>query len=365
MYRIGRIPQVRAELHCLTGIRAYLIAGVLLHHMLRVDTDILAYGLGLGRHIASPAAQRIAQLAAMGVDIFFVLSGFIIAYRFRDTLRTPTSQRLWHYLLRRLARIWPVYAFSLLVLLAVHAAGWNGPLTDPAALPMHVTLTYAWWNNGESWNLPGWSVSVEFFCYLLFPLLALLYPRGPRATALGMALLLAYFTSDPRWSIAGPAALLRASSQFAFGMLLFDVYAHRPLRRADASAFAAAGLFALVLLTGPGRHLTLCLSYLCLAVVLLALASPGPLLRRVFANRAALYVGAISYSLYAMHYPVIRVLGLWRQPLHEYLLAAPASQFMLWVALLVASLCMLLVAAVTHVLIERPAIAWAHRHTRL
>jgi len=353
---------------CLTGLRAYLIGGVLLHHMLCVDTDKLSYGMGLGRHVNSALAQLLAKYAAMGVDIFFILSGFIIAYRFRDELRRRfTWLALRSYLLRRLARIWPVYALSLLALLAIHAAGWaDNQLTSYAALPSHFMLIYAWHSNGESWNPPGWSVSAEFFCYLLFPLMALLYRPGKFSCLLCMGLLLAYFSTDPQWSILGSGALARAASEFFFGFLLYDAYTRITIRHGDMLGIAAGLMFLLTAATVHERSVLLVLCDLCLAAALLALTSPGPLLRAVFANKLAMYAGTISYSIYAMHYPVIRLFNLYRDELQHFaMVQLGGSQFAIWAVLLGVATSVLLVAALVHVLVERPMIVLAARHARM
>ncbi|HEV8192144.1 MAG TPA: acyltransferase, partial [Ktedonobacterales bacterium] len=111
----------------------------------------------------------------LGVDCFFVLSGFILAYTYAtsDGGLLGTRRAFW---VARIARIYPIYLLALALdfipyLLREHHV--TGVLTSVVAQPL---LLQAWipsldtWN---SWDPPSWSLSVEAFFYLLFPLIVM------------------------------------------------------------------------------------------------------------------------------------------------------------------------------------------------
>jgi peptidoglycan/LPS O-acetylase OafA/YrhL len=114
------------------------------------------------------AVSNFAYFGFIGVQFFFVLSGFILAYTYRDLDTRQSRHDFW---LARFARIYPLYLLGLILVLpfqiAEHSASY---LARTGALQL--TLAQAWFPAAAlSWNLPGWSLSVEAFFYLAFPLL--------------------------------------------------------------------------------------------------------------------------------------------------------------------------------------------------
>ena len=160
-------------LPALTGIRPF--------------ASLLVFGFHFCRPVVSDGPAWLRSLVGAGfvaVSFFFVLSGFILAVSHRERLldqRHALDRR--RFLLRRVARIYPAYLFALVLLLpfALYTPwGASTGAFPPAAAGsklgaglLHLTMTQAWWPPLTlSWNLPGWSVSVEIGCYLAFLLLA-------------------------------------------------------------------------------------------------------------------------------------------------------------------------------------------------
>lgn len=139
----------RARLDSLTGLRFYAAFAVLLCH-------------AVPRLAPLPILSELAEIGAIGVGFFFVLSGFILAWNGR-----PRDQRRVFWA-KRFARIFPLHVATLIAAVALAAAtgavAWTSVATS---LP----LLHAW--GPESWraggNGPSWSLSVEMFFYLLFP----------------------------------------------------------------------------------------------------------------------------------------------------------------------------------------------------
>jgi peptidoglycan/LPS O-acetylase OafA/YrhL len=228
--------------------------------------------------------DRIVIHGPVGMSLFFVLSGFVLAYSYGRGDELPVRRYAWH----RFARIYPVYTLAALVTLpfllppdrAVSAA------QVAFVIAAHLLMLQAWfpqlmpfWNFGASWSL-----SVEAFFYALFPaLLALCKTLGRRgwlvflAVAYAGAVLpgLSYllFPGTPPIFYAMPIFRL---GEFALG-LACGVWFLRGGRLPAPRVVAAASTLVLVLFVGymPRADIYVTLNAVvvpCIALVILALA---------------------------------------------------------------------------------------------
>ncbi|MDB5563855.1 MAG: hypothetical protein JWP84_421 [Tardiphaga sp.] len=117
------------------------------------------------------------------VDLFFVVSGFVIASQYLAKVDSPAS--IGRFIWRRLARIYPLHlatlAFYVAVALALHfgLAKTDNPTHYPFSdLPAQLLLLHAFDGARLTFNFPSWSLSAELFCYLIFPLVALMVTRN-------------------------------------------------------------------------------------------------------------------------------------------------------------------------------------------
>jgi len=127
------------------------------------------------------------------VDLFFVVSGFVIVSQYLARVGDPLS--IVRFIWRRLARIYPLHlvtlAFYVVIALAPHFGIFNTenaaryPLLD---LPAQLLLLHAIDGARLTFNFPSWSLSAEMFCYVLFPIVAMTVTRN-RAAILALVLL--------------------------------------------------------------------------------------------------------------------------------------------------------------------------------
>jgi peptidoglycan/LPS O-acetylase OafA/YrhL len=251
----------------------------------------------------------------LAVDLFFMLSGFVLWLNYADSIRGRGLSAAPHFLGRRLARIWPLHAFVLsgavAFALARELGGTANRVQYPwSELPMHLLLVQNWgFTDRLTWNDPAWSISCEFAAYLLFPLLAVTidWRRVPSGTLLAIVGLLAA-ALHLIMSVNGASTLgddiprfglLRALIEFCIGTILCALW----MRRRDGSPLRP--LFALTPLgvaTMFGAVPETLGAPLCFALLLLALGLTPSSRANPFSWRWVVYLGEISYATYLAHF---------------------------------------------------------------
>ncbi|HYJ84213.1 MAG TPA: acyltransferase [Allosphingosinicella sp.] len=303
----GAPAEPRAELPALTGIRGLAAWFVVLYHV----------RVGLWPHLPAEAYWVLSK-GYLAVDLFFMLSGFVLWLNYSDRLRRDGLAAVPKYLARRVARVWPLHLFILALTMVyaalVAATGELNTVHYPwAELPLHVLLIHNWgFTDGLTWNDPSWSISGEAAAYLLFPLIVLAadWRRIPPAAAIAILILLASALSAAMgWNGAfildrdiPRFGLLRAVTEFGMGTILCALWQRwRPTPRPAALLAGALAAAALLLGLAGGAPETLVVP-LFLAGLLLAIALTADRSGNPLAARQVLYLGEISYSTYLVHF---------------------------------------------------------------
>ena len=317
-----------AQLDALTGSRFVAATAIVILH-----------GQELGYQL--PAWLDLAQ----AVSYFFVLSGFILAYRYPELSDRPAIGRFYW---ARFARVWPVHAFCVAVgVVTVPAVFWDSAGAIVGLIMLLQTLLVNAWIPYErfvwGFNAPAWSISVEWFFYALYPLLILRWSRTwhwKLASSILLLLVLAAFvyatdmpaTVGPSEDRMSALALLYANPlarlfEFTLGMTAGLVWqrGHDRLRLSPSAATVLEfGLLVAVaadlywagtrattwavaigrpgfdwrVLTATPLGIWACLLY---APLILVLATGKGALAKVLATRGAVILGESSYSLYMLH----------------------------------------------------------------
>lgn len=302
-------------IHALTGIRAIAAAWVVIAHF-----SVQLYGL-------LPATTQVSwwiDTGYLGVEVFFVLSGFIISYNYADRIRAGVSSYR-DFLVNRFARLYPVhlvtvFAVGVLVLAAavahvpLNSADRYTPLSFLGNLLMLQAAPHV-----PAWDAPAWSISAEALAYVSFPLTAWLLSRltRPRVAVFaagawlvtGTAAMMAMRMVTTETTAPG-MALLRIATEFVAGAMLWKAWntAGEPQgARWDALAGIAFGATVVGLALLPRWDaLPLVLTPVIAIFVIACAGSCGPV-GWLLSTGVMIFGGKISYSLYMVHFIVFEM----------------------------------------------------------
>lgn len=293
------------------------------------------------------------------VDMFFILSGFVIAYSYPST--STDAQSYFRFMVRRIARIYPLHFLTLLVFGLLFLMGVKGatPQSNGPDFIYNLFLVQAWGVTDHlSFNSPAWSISAELFCYLLFPVLMCIAASvRPLVLALIVALSYAILAHAylPIWHDRSQMyganfdyGMLRAMPSFLNGVLLAVLfrlsgdYRKKPVIVGGIVLFLTAVLV-LNVYAKPD-----------LAIILFSLAllftAVGESAFSRFPGSAWLGpLGNTSYAIYMLHELLIIILF---EPAWRHLGLQPAA-FPLFVA--VCCIVLTIVAGLTYAYVENPA----------
>jgi peptidoglycan/LPS O-acetylase OafA/YrhL len=315
--------QQRPSLKPLTGVRFVAAAHVMAFHYADPLLD------------SAPAPLRnIVDAGYVGVELFFILSGFILAYSYSELTETSADRaRFWR---ARVGRVLPNYFAALVlsgpaVLVPILAARHGAHSVGSAAASglASALLLQAWiptW--AMVWNAPGWSLSVEAFFYAVFPFVL------PRVRAVwragialgatwGAALLfpLAYLALHPgqlanRWDDPVLEAIkflpVVHLPKFVFGVVLGLVFVRRPqLPRAQGAAMSVGAAVALLLVLSVSDRIPYVLLHSGVLVplfgaLIFGLATGGGPLAWLLSRPKAVLLGEASYALYIFQEPLVQ-----------------------------------------------------------
>ena len=260
----------------------------------------------------------------IAVDLFFVLSGFVMAKTYGSRFIERASITTYvDFLYKRLGRVYPLYiAVTLLAAGLAYAGGVrHAPLTV-WTLIANVLLVQTW-GFTDSFTAPAWSISTEFAAYLLFPVLIVCATSRNRVgtwlSAAAAALVLAFVATRTAAQLhqvahgmpvrTGPLdvyaggtvyPLLRCLAGFTLGLVSFRLF-QSPIvnwlaRRPFAADLAMAAVIALM--AWPNSDFMVALLFVPLVV---SLAGENSLTSRAMASPVIYWLGLVSYSIYLLH----------------------------------------------------------------
>ncbi len=292
------------------GIRGLAILLVLIWHLFEIPLGFEPSGAKLIR--------RVFALTWTGVDIFFVLSGFLIIGILLD--QRGRARYFSRFYIRRSFRILPLYYLLLGACALAPALAQHLDRIAPWSVYALILQNFVMAQKGSMGGLPlgvTWSLGVEEQFYLIIPVLVALLPRRALGAVLALTVL------------AGPLLRLHYGGLAAYVLM--------PCR---ADALALGGLLALLLRTpvdsdrlrklawgalladlvtsalliwknqGIGASATNAVGYSAFALggaalVVFAVTDPGGIIARTLGNHSLRLLGKLAYGLYLLHMPVL------------------------------------------------------------
>ena len=306
-------PAIRGEIRSLTGIRGLAASFVVVYHAL---------------HASSPLTDLVLGRGYLCVDLFFVLSGYVMALNYAKLFSGDgtTWSNYFSFLGMRFARLYPLYFVTVVVAMMFGVLGIMPLYFVPdlgVALGWNAVMMQAWSFGAGSINLAAWSISTEWSAYLVFPLLVAFIFSGSSAkawiaAAIAMAGLVVVIALGPsvQDEIEGPLAVfgtntplpvLRCVASFVLGMVVFrleDGSFGRWLASRNSHGDVLAAL-AVVLFFWPQADLL----FVAVCALLIAhLAKSDSRASWLLGTEPVYYLGQISYSLYLVHAPILFLL---------------------------------------------------------
>ena len=324
----------RQYVEALTGLRGLAAVFVFLFHYLHFNPQV---NLAASVPILGTVLQFPFDFGFMGVDLFFVLSGFLLSLPFAAaTLGSIEPPRLRHYFKRRVLRVFPAYYAQLAIILLVGSWFVTWKPVGGVSLLAHLFMLF---NIGPDPVRPmvgvWWTLPVEFSFYLVLPIIALVMRPGRwpwLVLALGASIAYRYWAAgqfesgNPLMLAANhlpgslPEFLLGAGAALLIQRRVQKKVPPRPAWLLDLTVVASMLLTGLwfLLIVGPNGeaywtgHWSMIMAPTALGLLLGALVwavySGSRVGGLLFANRAVHFLGLVSYSLYLWHFVVMQQL---------------------------------------------------------
>lgn len=285
-------------------------------------------------------SSLIAQ-SSIFVDFFFILSGFVLYLAYSDKILKGLSFK--KFIILRFGRVYPLHLFMLFIWLPVilikaylyHELGMGNsdPLVanNTATFISNLFLTNSLGLHDDiSWNYPAWSISVEFFTYIIFFLFVVVNKQSHRPANLLLVSILSYIIL---YSISGDSLLrtfdygiLRCIGGFFLGAFLFSILKNSSITVSPAIGtileFLSVSLaLLLVVMSGKGALYEIATFIVFAIVIYVFTVQERGALSLLLATKGMLFLGTLSYSIYMTHALVFSALHV----LWEFILDFPAE----------------------------------------
>lgn len=269
-----------------------------------------------------PFGSHLVHKGYIMVDLFFIMSGFIICHVYQASFQRGFQfKNFKDFTVARFARVYPLHFITLVmaIVLFVPKWGWD-QVDDPHAIVTNVLLIHSFGiHKIFTWNVPSWSISAEWWAYMVFPVLVIfLYRKKNLAVIVLLAFVFLAYMGIIYWiprrsfmdpNLPAPHTLdstfdfgyLRGLAGFTTGMLLYKLYESELLKkifRLDITA--AVAILGTLFCLHKGIPDIYCIPLFALIVFTFANNNQG--LHKICNYRFGQYIGNISYSIYLIQF---------------------------------------------------------------
>ncbi|HTJ96226.1 MAG TPA: acyltransferase [Rhodocyclaceae bacterium] len=270
-------------------------------------------------HLLPDTPFSLIRSGYLGVDLFFMMSGFIISHVHASDFPHYSLAQHWHFLQLRLARIYPLHVFILCLfglavwLLPDFVARYNNPQRlDFAHFLASLFLVHNWGlGDAPLWNGPTWSLSAEWLAYITFPLITILCRRKvPLQLCLPLAVILLagsvaliLLSGHATLDHVGKIGLLRMFTEFIAGCLIWQYVSAAPAQTGNQFLLPALVVIGLSWAT-PNLGWMAVFGF---ALLLMAVIDEESIAVRFLKQPPLMLLGEASFALYLCHWPLIQV----------------------------------------------------------
>ena len=320
------------------------------------------------------------------VDLFFIMSGFIILHVYGDKFSVSINKAgFLKFIGARFARIYPLHFFTLLIWVALFYALNQppSPINNPMAIPTHLLLLHSFGiHNIFTWNVPSWSISAEWWAYIIFPMLAIFIARFKNIAIITLSIfsMMAYIAIMyflPRVNIFVPDlpvphnldvtynyGYLRGIAGFIAGMICYLAFEQQKINnylRRDLISFLIIIITIILFHFGVNDLLLIP----CFMLLVISIAANQGVIYKIFQFKPLQYLGDISYSIYLVH---VLLMFYFAVPIIErfgYVYKGPGSLKMPFITgfgfCIVYIVAVILLSTISFYTIEKPCRDWLNK----
>lgn len=334
-------------------------------------------------YIEQPSPALISN-SYLFVDLFFVLSGFVMAYAYGDKIRDGMG--FGHYVALRLGRLYPLHLFTLMLWVPyilikqyLYESGFGGTsqLDDNNLFTFISNLFLLHGlgiNESLSWNQPSWSISTEFFAYIVFFATAITLDRAQRlwvplvlsAALYGFIFLV---VQPEELKITYDHGFIRCLAAFYLGVFVYRLRALGTLDRVNFGPMSVVEVVAVATIITTVSASDMGYPVIMLAILSFALAvfvfatSGGGLISRMLDVDLVRKIGVWSFSIYMTH----RLIQFGVSNVFEFVLDIDPKAAMGWSSLplnLIMLIGIIWFSRYTYEWVEKPSRDWVKNRVR-
>jgi peptidoglycan/LPS O-acetylase OafA/YrhL len=268
------------------------------------------------------------QKGYLWVDFFFLLSGFIMMHVYSESFKEGIGKNFKKFMRSRFARIYPLHIFSFLSMVAFYFWYRSYFTLYPDDYTYTFNVRDIWTNfllvqsmginNHLSWNSASWSISVEWWMYVIFPFLLIPFRKITDWKKIfiffgiiaGYLFIIYYLyphssgNSSNSLDVTYNYGFVRCFFGFLFGMLLYELYRigwGRKYLNKDIT-WLLTMIIAIMAMTFSMPDF---IPIILFAAIILVSAYAEGVGKYILNLKPLVYLGNISYSLYLMHLPIM------------------------------------------------------------
>ncbi|WJY15334.1 acyltransferase [Pectobacteriaceae bacterium CE90] len=295
------------EIRSLTGLRGVAAIFVMCYH----------FNLS---HLLTGGVENFFGHGYLMVDLFFILSGFVIAmtygHWFSDSM---DGKSIANYIVRRFARIYPLYAVMTLTAAILISTGWMDRWPGPE-IPVSVVVNFTMLQTIvgiPSLDTPGWSVSAEWIISLLFPILAFLCLKKSWTISIAVMIIsfgffpiltvLPALIDEPKraglmdiWHYGTIYPVVRALAGFTIGIVTFRVAKLPKVNVLIDKKWLSIVVLSTIIVSMAIKNADI-ITLLFFPLLIISICRENNLVSRVLGSAPIYYLGVLSFSIYLIH----------------------------------------------------------------